>query len=141
MFNPNSAGSYCLGCAFAADGAIIAAGFDIMAEGGLAIPSIAANLEKTKQGEPYKVWNGVSDSEDWVPGDAGTIANAKNQGGAATAGENIIYLGREKYWGFGGWPKARMVRSRGEWMAQVNEWGEGHLNDNRKSTNVGLLNK
>lgn len=76
-----------------------------------------------KLGHPF-LTRQTKDEDDWVPGDAGYILNrAAGRIQPGQEGENLIYLGNDKYWGHGpGVPDMR-IRTRQEWISEVIRWG------------------
>jgi hypothetical protein len=73
-------------------------------------------------GAPFNTNTAGSDS-DWIPGDAGYITNTGYVSGvspAGTEGENIIYTGKDKFWGH--LEKANTYRTLQEWFDVVKSW-------------------
>ncbi|MDH3523542.1 MAG: hypothetical protein OES32_08135 [Acidobacteriota bacterium] len=76
-------------------------------------------------GAPFKTNTASSDS-DWIPGDAGYITNTAFVSGVSppgTEGENIIYTGKDKFWGH--LEKANTYRTLQEWFDVVEAWDGG----------------
>jgi hypothetical protein len=82
-----------------------------------------------------------SDTDDWVPGDAGYIENTKFRPGSdiGVLGENIIYTGNGMFWGhFSG---NQTYRTLAEWIKQVESWNNGaRVDEKRELPATGLLN-
>ncbi len=91
----------------------------------------------------------TKDNKDWVPGDWGYIVNGlyldaglddaefKKRGGkAGEEGENIIYVGAEKFWGFPAGKKTLVG-----WRVAVESWNkkEPKLRNSRDVPPVGLV--
>jgi hypothetical protein len=101
-------------------------------------------------------YNNVDES-DWIPGDWGYIKNTgkkphpgdewlakyrniilKNPR-AGEEGQNIIYLGKNQFWGLS---KGEPIRTREEWFNQVKDWnGAAEIENWRKGPDTGLLLK
>lgn len=79
---------------------------------------------------------------DWVPGSTGYIKNTKfrttnTQEGISYLGQNIIYVGFQKFWGFG----VPGLKTLLEWIAHIKEWdGGAQLLPRRERPTEGLLN-
>lgn len=77
---------------------------------------------------------------DWIPGDWGYIKNTKFPAAGGTPGlegENIIYVGKDKFWGHFG--PGIEYKTLAEWFAQVKAWnGEAKTLDSRQFPNAGL---
>jgi hypothetical protein len=78
--------------------------------------------------------------DDWIPGDWGYITNTKfpSSGGiVGLEGENIIYTGKDKFWGhFGPGLEYKTLK---EWFDQVKGWNGGaQIEDSRKRPTIGL---
>ncbi|MBS1510474.1 MAG: DUF4157 domain-containing protein [Bacteroidetes bacterium] len=82
----------------------------------------------------------TSDGADWIPGDWGYIKNMKFSGkpeDIGLEGENIIYVGKDKYWGH--FTGANTYRTFAEWFDEVKGWnGEAQTLDYRRIPLVGL---
>lgn len=83
-----------------------------------------------------------SDTDDWVPGDAGYVENTKYSGkGIGLLGENIIYTGDGKFWGhFSG---NLTYRTLAEWIKEVISWesnGGAKVDNKRDLPDTGLIN-
>jgi len=84
-----------------------------------------------------------TDKDDWVPGDWGYIKNIKFPAVGGTPGlegENIIYVGNEKYWGH--FNPGLEYKTLAGWMKQVNDFSpptEAELQGSRIITKVGLF--
>lgn len=61
----------------------------------------------------------VTNEADWVAGDGGFIGNKDPNADAAQLGENIIYVGFQKFFGF----PTTIFLTLLEWMAEVTRWG------------------
>ena len=78
-------------------------------------------------------------SNDWIPGEAGYIENTKFTSASSfgTEGENIIYTGKDLFWGHFG--PGNTFKSLVDWLADVKSWdGEAVIKTHRLRTNVGL---
>jgi hypothetical protein len=79
-------------------------------------------------------------NEDWIPGDWGYIENTAPQSEVkrGRAGENIVYLGGNKFWGHVS--KDLTIRSLAEWVAEVREWNkkDPKVENVRDEPSVGL---
>ena len=78
-------------------------------------------------------------SDDWIPGDWGYITNTSFQasGEAGLEGENIIYTGKDKFWGHFG--PGKTYRTHKEWFDEVASWhGGAAAADYRIRPKVGL---
>jgi hypothetical protein len=89
---------------------------------------------------PVTADNGVG-VDDWIPGDWGYIRNTKFPpvgGQAGLEGENLIYTGKDKFWGhFGPGIEYKTLQ---EWFNQVKGWHGGARAETwRKRPTVGLL--
>lgn len=86
--------------------------------------------------------NSSSDSDDWVPGDWGYIKNVKfpaTGGTPGLEGENIIYVGKEKFWGH--FNPGLEYKTLSGWIDEVNHFSpptEAQLQNVRRYTKVGL---
>jgi hypothetical protein len=82
---------------------------------------------------------GGSDT-DWIPGDWGYIANTNFPSAGGTAGlegENIIYTGKDKFWGHFG--PGIEYKTLAEWFDQVKSWNGGaRTEDTRRRPTTGL---
>lgn len=84
-----------------------------------------------------------SDKDDWVPGDWGYIKNVKfpaTGGIPGLEGENIIYVGNDKFWGH--FNPGLEYKTLAGWIKQVNDFTpptEAELKDTRFITKVGLF--
>lgn len=84
-----------------------------------------------------------SDKDDWVPGDWGYIKNVKfpaTGGTPGLEGENIIYVGNDKFWGH--FNPGLEYKTLAGWMKQVDDFAEpseAELKSTRKITKVGLF--
>jgi len=82
----------------------------------------------------------ASNEADWVAGDGGFIGNTDPGADLAHKGENIIYVGFHKFWGF---PKTVFLTLL-EWMAEVKSWGGANggawLSPERDRPKRGILN-
>ena len=75
--------------------------------------------------------------DDWIPADWGYIKNTKFSGGYGLSGENIIYTGKDLFWGHFG--PGNTYKSLADWFADVESWdGAATINTHRDHTNVGL---
>jgi hypothetical protein len=84
-----------------------------------------------------------ADTADWVPGDWGYIKNVKfpsdGSGIVGLEGENIIYVGLDKFWGH--FNPGLEYKTLAGWIAEVNSFTpptEAKLLDQRTYTKVGL---
>lgn len=88
---------------------------------------------------PFKSNTAGSDS-DWIPGEAGYITNTGYVGGtspAGTEGENIIYTGKDKFWGH--LEQANTYRTLTEWFDKVKVWdGGAHTESDRHYPSNGI---
>jgi RHS repeat-associated protein len=84
---------------------------------------------------------------DWIPGDWGYIRNpSRDEREDAREGENIIYLGRDQFWGHGGDPPIQELgtvqgnRGGTGWLGVVNSWGRrpAILEPDRAYPSLGL---
>ena len=84
-----------------------------------------------------------ADIDDWVPGDWGYIKNVKFPavgGIPGLEGENIIYVGKEQFWGH--FNPGLEYKSLAGWIAEVNAFTpptEAQLKNVRRFTKVGLV--
>jgi Domain of unknown function (DUF4157)/Protein-glutamine gamma-glutamyltransferase len=69
----------------------------------------------------------TSDEADWVPGDAGYVANPKHPTGwdPGTLGENIIYVGSGQFWGH--LSDDLTYRTLDEWKTKVATWNKSSV--------------
>ena len=115
---------YTLGCTNAAMWIMISAGVGVMGS------STFDGLIELHGGRVNVLYHGTrillgtreTEDWDWIPGDWGYVKNTgwnKHQG--PLAGENIIYLGRGQYFGFGG---QTVFRSLAGWTAEVDGWDD-----------------
>ncbi len=77
---------------------------------------------------------------DWIPGDWGYITNTKFPSGGTPGleGENIIYTGKDKFWGHFG--PGNEYKTLKEWFDQVKGWhGGAETKDVRKRPTIGLV--
>lgn len=83
--------------------------------------------------------DGVAE-DDWIPGDWGYIRNDNFASGAkvpGTEGENIIYTGKNKFWGHFG--PGNEYKTLQEWFEQVKSWdGAAFIKTHRRRPNIGL---
>jgi hypothetical protein len=80
--------------------------------------------------------NGVAAS-DWIPGDAGYIENTSFSGTPGLEGENLIYTGKDLFWGHFG--PGNTYKSLADWFADVKSWdGAAVINTHRLHTDAGL---
>lgn len=79
-------------------------------------------------------------SNDWIPGDWGYITNTKfpPNGRSGLEGENIIYTGKDLFWGhFGPGIEYKLLS---EWFDQVKSWHNGaRIEDQRIGPTIGLM--
>jgi hypothetical protein len=82
-----------------------------------------------------------SDTNDWVPADAGYIENTKFPPGGdiGVLGENLIYTGNGLFWGH--LPGSQTYRTLADWIKEVASWhkGSGRVDDKRELPATGLL--
>jgi hypothetical protein len=81
---------------------------------------------------------GIPDT-DWIPGDWGYIKNTKFPAGGTPGleGENIIYTGKDKFWGH--FDPGLEYKTLKEWFDQVKSWhGGAQTEDHRTRPNIGL---
>jgi uncharacterized protein DUF4157 len=89
---------------------------------------------------PVKRETGIP-TDDWIPGDWGYIENTKfptdGTGRPGLEGENLIYTGKDKYWGhFGPGIEYKTLQ---EWFDQVKGWhGGAVIADHRIRPVIGL---
>jgi hypothetical protein len=77
---------------------------------------------------------------DWIPGDWGYITNTKfpSGGTAGLEGENIIYTGKDKFWGHFG--PGNTYKTFQEWFDEVKGWhGGANAEDYRTRPTIGLI--
>lgn len=77
---------------------------------------------------------------DWIPGDWGYITNTKFPSGGTPGleGENIIYTGKDKFWGHFG--PGNEYKTLLEWFDQVKSWhGGAKTEDFRTRPTIGLV--
>jgi len=76
-----------------------------------------------------------SPKDDWIPGDWGYVRNTgTTHPPAGLEGENIVYLGNGKYWGFPGG-----IKSLNQWINKVRSWNNASkLLSVRRYPAVGL---
>ncbi len=89
---------------------------------------------------PPKEWLSVS-VDDWVPGDRGYIERLglSRFPGDAYAGENLIYVGRDIYWGH--FSEGNVTRSLDAWLQTVRGWSvddAAEISPKRYSPDQGL---
>jgi hypothetical protein len=106
-----------------------------------AIACEAATAITMKGGSKSDIRNDSSELDtDWVPGDWGYIENTKfpRPGGTpGLEGENIIYVGKNKFWGHFG--PGKEYKTLKEWFDQVNGWNSGAvISTQRKYPKAGL---
>src|SRR5579871_1738172 len=94
-----------------------------------------------KQIPNYDVGNLVATDHrpDWIPGDAGFIKNTGVPSDDAHIGENIIYLGNNKWWGHFG--PGGDQKTKGDWMNVVAGWGQpggAEESDQKSRPSVGI---
>ncbi len=79
-----------------------------------------------------------ADNDDWIPGDWGYVLNENNSTNPAEVGENIIYVGKDLFWGhLGG---KNIYEPLQEWHDIVESWdGSAAIQDQRIITSVGLI--
>jgi hypothetical protein len=79
-------------------------------------------------------------SSDWIPGDWGYITNTKFPASGGTVGlegENIIYTGKDRFWGHFG--PGIEYKTLTEWFDQVKGWNGGaRIEDSRTRPDTGL---
>ncbi|HEY5602067.1 MAG TPA: hypothetical protein VIM41_03080 [Gammaproteobacteria bacterium] len=80
-------------------------------------------------------------ADDWIPGDWGYITNTSFPSSGGTIGlegENIIYTGKDMFWGHFG--PGNAYRSLTEWYAEVEAWdGGANIEDFRTRPSIGLV--
>ncbi len=80
--------------------------------------------------------------DDWIPGDWGYIENTKYATGkkaTGTEGENLIYTGKNKFWGHFG--PGLEYKTLVEWFDTVKSWDGGALIKSfRRRPTIGLVN-
>lgn len=106
-----------------------------------AIACEAATAITMKGGSKSDIRSDSSELDtDWVPGDWGYIENTKfpRPGGTpGLEGENIIYVGKNKFWGHFG--PGKEYKTLKEWFDQVNGWNSGAvITSQRKYPKAGL---
>jgi len=78
--------------------------------------------------------------DDWIPGDWGYIKNTKFPavgGKPGLEGENIIYTGKDKFWGHFG--PGNEYKTLKEWFDKVESWNKGAAHrDYRNRPSIGL---
>jgi len=82
----------------------------------------------------------TQDEKDWVPGEAGYIANPSHpdQNDPGTLGENLIYAGLGQFWGH--LPGSIMYRTLDEWKTAVASWnGSAQVDTQRDGPTTGLV--
>ena len=83
---------------------------------------------------------GSADLSDWVPGDWGYITNNSFTGLSADIGlegENIIYMGKDKFWGHFG--SGNTLKTLADWKASVESWnGSATIENQRSFPSAGL---
>jgi|GEM_PF-1732549 len=80
-------------------------------------------------------------NDDWIPGDWGYIhnqGNMDNGGNTATEGENIIYVGKDQFWGHLG--SGLKYQTLPQWIKQVDDFNGGTpvVEATRKGPTAGL---
>jgi hypothetical protein len=105
-----------------------------------AIACLAATLLTLEGGgkSPLTQDFGVS-ADDWIPGERGYITNTKFPAGGTVGleGENIIYTGKDKFWGHFG--PGIEYKTLTEWFDQVKSWhGGARTEDGRLRPTIGL---
>ena len=106
-----------------------------------AIACLAATLLTMQStGSPIVQDSSVA-PDDWIPGDWGYILNTMFPASGGTVGlegENIIYTGKDKFWGhFGPGIEYKLLT---EWFDQVKSWNGGALTETtRKRPDIGLV--
>lgn len=82
----------------------------------------------------------ISDQKDWIPGDWGNIKNdkfSKGSGSTGLEGENIIYVGKDMFWGHFPGKKYRTYK---DWFAEVKSWnGAASLVPERRYPITGVF--
>ncbi len=89
-------------------------------------------------GSPLANDTGVA-PDDWIPGDWGYISNTSFPSGGTVGleGENIIYTGKDKFWGHFG--AGNTYRTHKEWFDEVESWhGGASASDYRIRPTAGL---
>lgn len=79
------------------------------------------------------------DDEDWIPGDWGYIENTRFPAGGTPGleGENIIYVGKDKFWGH--FNPGLEYKTLKQWFDLVNSWNTGaYITNIRRYPNAGL---
>lgn len=77
---------------------------------------------------------------DWIPGDWGYVKNTKFPSGGTVGmeGENIIYTGKDKFWGHLG--AGLDYRTLDEWFKEVESWNKGaKIEPLRRRPTLGLV--
>lgn len=79
-------------------------------------------------------------SDDWIPGDWGYIENTKfptdGTGTPGLEGENLIYVGKDNFWGhFGPGIEYKTLQ---KWFDQVKSWGDARIATYRTRPVIGL---
>ena len=99
----------------------------------------ATKLTMLSPGSPLADDTAVA-PDDWIPGDWGYITNTKFPvgGTAGLEGENIIYTGKDKFWGhFGPGIEYKLLT---EWFDQVKSWHGGAQTETfRTRPTIGLV--
>jgi hypothetical protein len=99
----------------------------------------ATALTMESGGSPLTNDFGASD-DDWIPGDWGYITNTKFPAGGPDGqeGENLIYTGKDKFWGhFGPGIEYKTLTA---WRDQVKSWhGGARIESHRARPNIGLV--
>ena len=73
---------------------------------------------------------------DWIPGDWGYIKNPDPNPSAGEEGQNMIYLGRGKFWGIA---SGATIRTLKEWYEHVESWdGKADLKNWRRRPSYEL---
>ncbi len=76
-------------------------------------------------------------NDDWIPGDWGYIKNTKFSGGYGLSGENLIYTGKDLFWGHFG--PGNTYKSLTDWFTDVESWDGGAvIYTHRDHTDLGL---
>jgi len=104
------------------------------------IACLAATMLTMEGGSKSPLTDGSSaDTTDWIPGDWGYITNTKFPPGGQVGleGENIIYVGKDQFWGhFGPGLEYKTLK---QWFDQVKSWhGGASIDTQRTSPTAGL---
>ncbi len=105
------------------------------------IACLAATLLTMEGGgkSPTK-YKSSGDNNDWIPGDWGYITNNNFTGlsvDVGLEGENIIYMGKDKFWGHFG--SGNTFKTLAQWEKTVKDWnGAATIESQRTFPNAGL---